>query len=131
MGQKVAAQVIVLDSGALIAFERRTERMRALVREAITSKVPVLIPAAVLAQVWRRPPDQVLLRSLAYSRSTKIVPLDGALAEAIGALCARTKTRDVVDASVAIVARQHRALVLTSDPDDILRLDSSLRVELV
>jgi predicted nucleic acid-binding protein len=123
--------VIVLDAGALIAFERQSAKMRAVVREAASQARVILIPAPVLAQVWRKPAEQVLLRALAYSRFSRIVALDGALAEAVGTLCARTKTRDTTDACVAILARQWNALVLTRDPGDIRRLDPTLRVELV
>ncbi len=123
--------MILLDAGALIAFERKTDKMRALVREATLRRTPVLIPAPVLAQVWRKPQEQVLLRSLAYSRFSTIVAFDGLLAEAVGTLCARTKTRDIVDACVVIVARQRNAVVLTSDPDDLRFLDPSVAVEKV
>lgn len=42
------------------------------------------------------------------------------------ALCGRSGTRDVVDASVALLARRHHAVVVTSDPDDLGRVDPSL-----
>ena len=38
-------------------------------------------------------------------------------------LCGRSGTADVVDASVALLARRLRAVVVTSDPDDLRRLD--------
>jgi hypothetical protein len=120
--------VILFDVGALIAFERRTDFMRAIVREAMLQKRTMLIPTAVLAQVWRKPAEQVLLRSLAYSRFTELVPLDAVLSEAIGVLCARTQTRDIVDASVALIAKRRAATVFTSDPQDIARLDKGLRI---
>jgi rRNA-processing protein FCF1 len=123
--------VIVLDAGALIAFEKQSAKMRAIVREATSQKTSILIPAPVLAQVWRKPAEQVLLRALAYSRFSQVIPLDGALAEAVGALCARTRTRDTTNACLAIIARQRNALVLSSDPEDIQRLDSTLRIALV
>lgn len=61
---------------------------------------------------------------------TTVVPaLDQVLAEAAGVLCARTGTSDVIDASVVLVARRERAVVVTSDLDDIERLDPALPVE--
>jgi rRNA-processing protein FCF1 len=131
MGKASASPVIVLDAGALIAFEKQSAKMRAIVREAASQRMSILIPAPVLAQVWRKPAEQVLLRALAYSRFSQVIALDGALAEAVGTLCARTKTRDTKNACVAIIARQGNALVLTSDPEDIERLDPTLRIELV
>lgn len=44
---------IVLDAGALIAFERGDARMRALVREAMKDGVRLVIPTGVLGQVRR------------------------------------------------------------------------------
>ncbi len=44
---------VVLDAGALIAFERGDARMRALVREALRTKARMVVPAGVMGQVWR------------------------------------------------------------------------------
>lgn len=125
MGKARAGQVIVFDAGALIALEKRDPRLRALLRE-LTRDDRILLPATVLAQVWRRPAEQVALRSLVTSARAETVALDGALAEAVGVLLARTKTRDVVDASVVLIARRAGGTVFTSDPDDLRVLDPAL-----
>jgi predicted nucleic acid-binding protein len=52
--------------------------------------------------------------------------LDFEEAQASGVLCGKSKTRDVIDASVALLARRHSAKVVTSDPDDLLRIDPKL-----
>jgi hypothetical protein len=52
--------------------------------------------------------------------------LDREEAQAAGVICGRSKTRDVVDASVVLLARRHAAKVITSDPDDLGRIDPSL-----
>jgi hypothetical protein len=91
----------------------------------------LVVPAGALAQVWRDGQRQVPLRALCGSRKTEVVLLGRASAEAAGVLCGRTKTSDIVDASVVIVARQERAVVVTSDPDDLRRLDPSLPIEVV
>ncbi len=52
------------------------------------------------------------------------VPLDDPEARAAGALCARTQTADVVDASVVLCARSRDHAVVTSDPQDLRRLDA-------
>jgi hypothetical protein len=44
-------RAVVLDAGAVIAFERGDARMRALVREALKNRARILIPAGVLGQV--------------------------------------------------------------------------------
>jgi hypothetical protein len=53
------------------------------------------------------------------------------LAEAAGVLCGRAGTSDVVDACVVLVARRERAVVVTSDVDDLRQLDPGLRLERV
>lgn len=128
---KARPQAVVLGAGALIAFERGDGRPRALVREALRAGARLLIPAGVLGQVWRGASRQVPLRALMKGPTTAVPVLDQVLAEAAGVLCARTGTSDVIDASVVLIARRERAVVVTSDVDDIERLDPSLPVERV
>src|SRR5262245_20798815 len=125
---KTRARSVVLDAGALIAFERRSERMRALVRLALEARSRLIIPAGALAQVHRNSAEQVPLRTLANGPTTSVPPLDRALAEASGTLCGRAGTSDVVDASVVLVARRERAVVITSDVADLRRLDPTLEL---
>jgi hypothetical protein len=46
-------------------------------------------------------------------------------------LCGQSKTSDVLDASVVLTARRNQALVLTSEPKDLRRLDPQLKLETV
>lgn len=126
---KASPTTVVLDAGALIAFERADARMRALCREALRGRSKLVIPAGVLGQVWRDASRQVPLRALTSSPTTVVPPLDRPLAEAAGILCGRARTSDVVDASVVLVARRERAIVVTSDPEDLRRLDPALAVQ--
>ena len=128
---KARHQALVLDAGALIAFERADARMRALVREAIRSGVRLVIPAGVLGQVWRGGSRQALLRGLVKGPTTVVAVLDEVLAEAAGVLCGRAGTSDVIDASVVLIARRERAVVVTSDTGDLRRLDPPLPIESV
>jgi hypothetical protein len=50
-------------------------------------------------------------------------------AHAVGALLAKSKTSDVVDATVVIAAIAHHAEIQTSDPVDIQRLVSAAGVD--
>jgi hypothetical protein len=102
-----------------------------LLREAIRVGVELVVPAGVVARVFRDGARQVLLRALMDGPTTVVPPLDRTLAEAAGALCGRTGTSDVVDASVVLIARRQRATVVTSDVADFKRLDPLLRVERV
>jgi rRNA-processing protein FCF1 len=128
---KEGPPAVVLDAGALIAFERGDERMRALVREALRTRTRLVIPAGVVGQVFRDGARQARLSALLAGATTEVVVLDLALAEAAGRLCGRTSTSDAIDASVVLVARQARAPVLTSDVGDLRRLDPTLRLERV
>jgi rRNA-processing protein FCF1 len=125
---KTSPTTVVLDAGALIAFERADARMRALCREALRSGAKLVIPAGVLGQVWRAPARQVRLGSLAKGPTTVVPPLDRLLAEAAGMLCGRAGTSDVIDASVVLLARREQAIVVTSDLADLRRLDPSLAI---
>jgi predicted nucleic acid-binding protein len=119
-------RAVVLDAGALIAFERGDARMRALVQEALKAGVRLVVPAGVLAQVMRDRARQVPLRALLGGPTSSVVALDQPLAEAAGILCGRAGTSDVIDASVVLTARRERAPVVTSDAGDLARLDPSL-----
>jgi hypothetical protein len=103
--------------------------MRALVRAALKSGARLIVPAGVLGQVWRGDAGQVALRALVKGPTTAVPVLDQVLAEAAGTLCAKTSTSDVIDASVVLVARRERAVVVTSDVGDLRRLDRSLALE--
>ncbi len=84
------------------------------------------MPAAVLAQVWRNPARQVRMVRVVRSDSVEVSALDESEAQAVGHLCGATSTTDVADASVALLARRLGAVVVTSDPDDLHRLDPGL-----
>jgi hypothetical protein len=74
------------------------------------------------------PAKQVGLWRLIQFDKTKVVPLDGSHAQAIGAQLARTRTSDIVYAHIVICAQMAGYAVITSDPFDLRRLDPKLRV---
>ncbi len=119
---------VVLDAGALIALERRDRRLVALMDELIKARIAAHVPAGVVAQVWRGSAQQHVLLRLLRARAVHVHALSEALAYRIGALLAASRSSDVVDAHVAILARSLGAVLLTSDPDDLRRLDASLDV---
>jgi predicted nucleic acid-binding protein len=126
---KASHRAIVLDAGALIALERGDGRMRELVRQALAANVRLVVPAGVLGQVWRGAARQAPIRALLSGRTTSVPAFDQILAEAAGVLCGRAGTADPIDASVALIARREGALVVTSDVDDLRRLDPTLPLE--
>lgn len=117
---------VVLDTGALIAFERHGRQVRELVELSITEGATLHCPAGVIAQVWRQGTRQARLARLLRSRVLTVRPLSLEEAQAVGILCGASATADIVDASVAVLARRHNAIVVTTDPDDLRRLDASL-----
>jgi predicted nucleic acid-binding protein len=120
---------LVLDAGALIGFERGNRTALVLVTRAVERGDPVVVPAGVLAQVWRGGARQVRLGSLLRRHVAEVVALDEREARLVGALLARSRTSDVVDASVVWCARKRGALILTSDPEDLRRIDHLVRVQ--
>lgn len=103
--------------------------MIALLQEAVGKRLTLRVPAGVIGQAWRDGRRQATLARFLRTREVEVHVLDGPAARAAGELCGATGTSDVIDATVVIVARMTRDTVLTNDPDDLLKLDSTLRIE--
>ncbi len=116
-----------LDAGALIVLEKRNRRMLALLEALVHGRSAAHVPAGVLAQVWRGTSKQHPIARLVKTRAARVHPLTERLAYSVGSLLAASKTTDVVDAHVALLARSLGASVITSDPNDLARLDPRLR----
>jgi hypothetical protein len=119
---------MTLDAGALIAFERNDRRVVAAIARALERGLRVAVPAGVVGQVWRDGRRQARLARLLGSAVVEVEPLDDARARAAGQLCGVTRTHDVIDASVVLCARARGHGVMTSDIDDLRRLDPALRL---
>jgi hypothetical protein len=119
---------VTLDSGALIAFERGSARMLALVERATDRGLTLAVPAGAVAQTWRGGVRQARLSRLLRAPTAEIVPLDELGARAVGVLCGRTGATDVIDASVVVCARERGHGVVSDDPDDLHAIDPTLRV---
>lgn len=117
----------VLDTGALIAWERATRTMVALVAEALAGGATLTVPAGCVAQAWRSPQRQARLAALLRRPEIRIAALDAGDARRVGVLLAATQTTDTVDAHVAICALRLGQPVLTSDPGDLSRLSADIR----
>ncbi|MBI4600897.1 MAG: twitching motility protein PilT [Planctomycetes bacterium] len=110
---------IVLDSGALIALERNDRALWAALKLAAFESTDVLVPSTALAQVWRGTPAQARLsKALQHC----VIASFDAVARPVGELCGRTRTADICDAHVAIVAATRGDVLYTSDPEDMRRL---------
>ncbi|MBN1610102.1 MAG: hypothetical protein JW940_25980 [Polyangiaceae bacterium] len=119
---------VTLDAGALIALDRGDRRMIALLDQALADGVGFRVPAGVVGQAWRDGRRQVTLARFLRADEVQLVPLDGQLSRSCGEICGCTGTTDVIDASVAIVAREHGDVIVTSDPEGLLRLDPGASV---
>ena len=122
---------LTLDAGALIAYERSSRIMSLRIDEARALAWKVAIPAGVLAQVWRDGRRQARVARLLDSPSVDLVVLDDLAARLAGQLCGMTGTSDIVDASVMVCARSRGRRVVTSDPDDLRRLDPTVELIVV
>ncbi len=123
---------LTLDTGALIALERKDDRMKALLeRIAAEPEAVVHIPAGVVAQAFRDGPKQVRLMRLLKEAHTWVVALDEQTAYVVGLLLGLRGVNDVVDASVIVCARRYGQPVVTGDPEDLRRLDSTVTLHAV
>jgi hypothetical protein len=119
---------IVLDAGALIALDRGDKRMIALLHRAITQGRVFRVPAGVVGQAWRDGRIQATLARFLRSKEVEIIALDEQLARSCGELCGAADSSDIIDASVVILARERRDPIVTSDPNDLQRLDPAAQI---
>lgn len=124
-------RALVLDTGALLALERGQPRVRALLRRTLEGGGRVSVPAGVVAQAWRGGPRQARVARLLGDPVVEVAPLDDVTSRAVGLLCGRSGHADVVDVHVALLAREQDAAVVTSDPDDLARVDPAAELVVV
>lgn len=122
---------VTLDAGGLIALERADRRVLVLLSRAVETGAVVTVPATALAQVVRQPARQTRLSRLVRQPTTHTVPLDRVHAIQVGRLLAGSGTTDIADAHVVVCAQRAGQPVVTSDPDDLQRLDPSLQLVVV
>ena len=122
---------LVLDAGGLIAVERGDRDAIALLKQELLARRPPITHGGVVGQVWRGGSGRqaTLARLLP---ALEVTPLDAVLGRRSGALLGRTRSRDVVDAAVVLLA-QDGDVVLTSDPKDLVSLAEAagLHIDLV
>lgn len=119
---------VTFDAGGLIALDRDDRRILVLLARAAQANVSITVPATALAQAIRRPERQVRLARLIRQPGTAVVALDRVDATNVGRLLAASGTADVVDAHVVVCARRAAQRVVTSDPDDLRRLDPDIEL---
>ena len=112
---------MIVDAGPLIADgENLNSRLWALIKRALERGDELHTTHPVLAQVWRRPAQQANLARAV--RHFEVHPLDESVA--VGRRLAQSGTSDVVDAHLVVVAETLGTFILTSDPDDMSKLNA-------
>jgi hypothetical protein len=117
----------VYDAGALVAADRNEREIWTEHRVRLEAGVIPQVPAPAVAQVSRSGRQAQLRRLL---RGCDIVAFTEPDAHATGRLLNRSKTNDIVDAAVVVLAVAHAAEIVTSDRDDIAHLLAAARATL-
>lgn len=112
------ARGATLDTGMLIGLERRRFGARERLDHLLRRRLPVVVPAVVIAEWWRGRSD-VREKILA---SVTVEPLSEATARLAGEAMAAVRGATVVDAVVMASAAARGDVVYTSDADDLVRL---------
>lgn len=109
---------LTLDTGALIALERRRQRMSRAYTAAVADRLPVTVPAVVIAEWWRGPSAvrELILRGVRVENTTAEV------AQLAGQALAVVPGATAIDAIVMASAACRGDLVYTSDFADMERL---------
>lgn len=118
---------LTLDAGALIALDQpgKAAIMQARLDEARRRGGSICIPIGAIAQAWRGP-RQVRLARLIKASDVEVALMTLPMARAVGAMCAAGGHHDVIDVHVALCARERHHAVVTSDLDDLARIDPTL-----
>ena len=109
---------ITFDTGALIALERRKQRMKEIVERALAKSQPITVPADVVGEWWRGRSD---LRD-SILECVDVEPLTTMLAKLAGEALAAQPGATLVDAIVMASAASRGDIVYSSDLEGLERL---------
>ena len=112
---------LTFDTGALIALERRKQRMAQVLAVARMKNRTITVPAPVVTEWWRGQSSGIA----ALLRSVIVEPVTERLALIAGEALATTGGRNAVDAIVMASAASRGDIVYTSDLDDLARLQQA------
>ncbi len=113
---------MILDAGVLVSVDRGERVADGLSFAADRGDEDFHTSEAVVAQVWRDGARQAQLA--AFLKTVQIHPLDDG--RAIGRILRRSRTSDVVDAHLGLLARDLDDDILTGDVDDLQRVVAAL-----
>lgn len=109
---------ITFDTGALIALERRRQRMKAVVEHALQREQVITVPVDVVGEWWR---GRTALRD-AILECVDIEPLSESLAKLAGESLTVVRGATLIDAIVMASAASRGDVVYTSDVADLEQL---------
>jgi hypothetical protein len=122
---------LLLDAGAFIAVERDDRSVVALIKRELDLGRPPLTHGGIIGQIWRGGSGRQagIARLL---RAVEVVAVDDELGRRAGLLLRSSKTHDVVDAALVLLARDGDEIV-TSDAADLvpLALAADVDIEIV
>ncbi len=122
---------LILDAGAFVAVERGNRELAALIKgERLAGREPIT-HGGIIGQVWRGGTGRQALVARLLA-GVDVVPLDDELGRRVGMLLGRSRSADVADAAVVLLAVDGDT-ILTSDPSDLraLAAESGTHLELV
>jgi hypothetical protein len=124
---------LIFDAGALVQLERGNANLVQLIQDARQQRRVIIVPATVLAEVWRSATGtQVAIARLLKRQQrgdVQVAVLDELSAKGVGLLAAASGHDDVPDGHVAYLSLQHGAApVLTQDPDDLRSLSPRIPI---
>lgn len=109
---------LTFDTGALIALERRKQRMKHVLERALAEDQPITVPADVVGEWWRGRTDL----ADAILESVDVEPLTLELAKLAGEALAAVSGATLVDAVVMASAATRGDIVYSSDLEDLEKL---------
>lgn len=126
---------VVLDAGAMSALagrpDRRNQEVRAALHAAARLRRDVVVPAVILAELYRGPRHNKLVDAcLSRETGIRVRDTDRSLARLVGGVLAAASAGSdhLADAHViATAADLGGGIALTSDPEDLERLAAAYR----
>lgn len=113
---------MILDAGFLISVDRNERAAQEFLAAAQRQKTALHTTDPVVAQVWRNGARQARLAK--FLAALTIHPFDDG--REVGELLTRSRTSDVVDAQLVLLALRISDAVLTGDTEDLTALTSAL-----
>ncbi len=128
------SRCVVLDAEAMSALAGRTSPRQREVRAALTAAARLgreaIVPALVLAELYRGPARPLIDACLSRETGIQVRVTDRSMARLVGSVLAgaRAGSALIVDAHVVAAAVEAGGgIVLTSDPEDLRRLSAPYR----